>query len=294
MRLWYLSHRRPAKALASLRIRAVSPEPSLFTHMKYGSRQRVRPKIRHLAPLDGCICAFQKWVYGGRKVPWSHEMAHFISLTQASKKPESPVIFLSYQWSKQPQVKTLYQRLTSKGYTVWMDVYQMGGGDSLYEKIDKGIRGCKVLVSCVTKKYTLSANCRREVSLADALMTPIIPLLLEQTEWPPDGPMRNTFAESDYFNCYKDVSPENTWKMEIIDQLISTINQIVQQPETVSEKIEKRKQTVGSNKCNIEDKSRSTTVTKPRLEKTPGVAQSSKSTSSAIQKRNKVSTPAKH
>ena len=36
MRLWYLSHRRPVKAQASLRIRAVSPEPSLLAHMKYG------------------------------------------------------------------------------------------------------------------------------------------------------------------------------------------------------------------------------------------------------------------
>ena len=57
MRLWYLSHRRLAKAQASLRIRAVSPEPSLFARMKYGSRLKVRPKIRHLAPLDGCACA---------------------------------------------------------------------------------------------------------------------------------------------------------------------------------------------------------------------------------------------
>ena len=37
MRLWYISHRRPAKAQASLRIRAVSPEPSLFAHIKYES-----------------------------------------------------------------------------------------------------------------------------------------------------------------------------------------------------------------------------------------------------------------
>ena len=72
-----LSHRRLAKAQASLRIRAVLPEPSLFAHMKYGNRRRVRPKIRHLAPLDGCACAFEEWVYGGRKVPKSHELAHF-------------------------------------------------------------------------------------------------------------------------------------------------------------------------------------------------------------------------
>ena len=69
MRLWYLLYRRPAKAQASLRIRAVSPEPSLFAHMTYESRQRVQPKIRLLAPLDGCACVFEECVYGGRKEP---------------------------------------------------------------------------------------------------------------------------------------------------------------------------------------------------------------------------------
>ena len=49
MRLWYLSHRRPAKAKASQRICAVSPEPLLFAHIKYGRGRRVGPKIKHLA-----------------------------------------------------------------------------------------------------------------------------------------------------------------------------------------------------------------------------------------------------
>ena len=44
MRLWYLSHRGPVKAQVSLCIHAVSPEPSLFAHMKNGSRRRVRQK----------------------------------------------------------------------------------------------------------------------------------------------------------------------------------------------------------------------------------------------------------
>ena len=52
MKLWYLSHRQPAKAQVSLHIRTVSPEPSLFAHIKYGSRQNVQPKIRHPAPFD--------------------------------------------------------------------------------------------------------------------------------------------------------------------------------------------------------------------------------------------------
>ena len=60
MRLWYLSHKRPAKARASLRIRAVSPEPSLFADTKYGSSLRVRQKFRQLAPLYGGACAFEE------------------------------------------------------------------------------------------------------------------------------------------------------------------------------------------------------------------------------------------
>ena len=69
MRLWYLSHRRPANAQASLRIRTVSPEPSLFAHIKNGSRRMARQKIRPLAPLDGCTSAFEEGVYGGPEVP---------------------------------------------------------------------------------------------------------------------------------------------------------------------------------------------------------------------------------
>ena len=38
----------------------VSPEPSLFAHMKHGSRRKVQPKIRHLAPMDGHACAFEE------------------------------------------------------------------------------------------------------------------------------------------------------------------------------------------------------------------------------------------
>ena len=70
---YHLSHRRPVTARVHLRIHAVSPEPSLFAHMKYGSRWRVRPKIGHLALLDGCICAFEEWVYGGWKVPYHND-----------------------------------------------------------------------------------------------------------------------------------------------------------------------------------------------------------------------------
>ena len=52
-RIGYLSPMRAAKVQASLRIRAVSPEPSLLAHTSSESRQ----KARSLAPLNGWACA---------------------------------------------------------------------------------------------------------------------------------------------------------------------------------------------------------------------------------------------
>ena len=56
-RIWYLSHMRAAKVQASLRIRAVSPEPSLLAHTSSESRGTFRRKARSLAPLNGWACA---------------------------------------------------------------------------------------------------------------------------------------------------------------------------------------------------------------------------------------------
>ena len=56
-RIWYLSPVRAAKVQASLRIRAVSPEPLLLAHTSSESRGTFRHKARSLAPLDGWACA---------------------------------------------------------------------------------------------------------------------------------------------------------------------------------------------------------------------------------------------
>ena len=50
---------RAAKVQASLRIRAVSPEPSLLAHTSNESRGTFRQKARSLAPLNGWACAVE-------------------------------------------------------------------------------------------------------------------------------------------------------------------------------------------------------------------------------------------
>nr|KAG5696315.1 hypothetical protein BaRGS_027925 [Batillaria attramentaria] len=140
------------------------------------------------------------------------------------KAATSPDVFISYQWGRQPQIVRLYRTLTSLGYTCWLDIMQMGGGDSLYDKIDRGLRGCRVVVSCVTPKYALSANCRREVSLADALRKPLIPILLETTSWPPPGPMGPILTQLLYIDC---TSLQDNWTGPKFDELLSMINQHV-------------------------------------------------------------------
>ena len=85
-----------------------------------------------------------------------------IVITQSQQPSASPDIFISYQWDKQREVTALYNKLTGLGYSCWLDVMQIGGGDSLYEKIDSGIRGCRVLLACITRRFALSPSCRSE------------------------------------------------------------------------------------------------------------------------------------
>ena len=44
-------------------------------------------------------------------------------------------------------MKVLRDKLERSGFTCWMDIGQLGGGDHLYTKIDDALRHCKVYVN---------------------------------------------------------------------------------------------------------------------------------------------------
>ena len=79
-RIWYLQPMRAAKVQASLRIRAVSPEPSLLAHTSSESRGTFRQKARSLAPMNGWACAVKTCHDGMLKDKNSLDGAHIICL----------------------------------------------------------------------------------------------------------------------------------------------------------------------------------------------------------------------
>ena len=68
---------RAAKVQASLRIRAVSPEPPLLAHTSSESRGTFRQKVRSLAPLNGWACAVKICHDGMLEDTNSLDGAHF-------------------------------------------------------------------------------------------------------------------------------------------------------------------------------------------------------------------------
>ena len=82
-RIWYLSSMRAAKVQASLRIRAVSPEPSLLAHTNSESRGTFRQKARSLAPLNGWACAVKVCHDGMLEDTNSLDAAHIVDTKAA-------------------------------------------------------------------------------------------------------------------------------------------------------------------------------------------------------------------
>ena len=86
---------RAAKVQASLRIRAVSPEPPLLAHTSSESRGTFRQKARSLAPLNGWACAVTICYDGNLEDTDSLDGAHLIYPISAFVVRFSVIIIIS-------------------------------------------------------------------------------------------------------------------------------------------------------------------------------------------------------
>ena len=116
-RIWYLSPMRAAKVQASLRIRAVSPEPSLLAHTSRESRGTFRQKARSLAPLNGWACAVKichdgmledtNSLDGAQITFWVQLLTFCETITLANKNMNIPLIPPDHHCDKQVWIHIL-------------------------------------------------------------------------------------------------------------------------------------------------------------------------------------------
>jgi hypothetical protein len=108
--------------------------------------------------------------------------------TEQAADSMASLVFLSYQSASQGAALQLRRRLELSGFSCWMDV-QLTGGEQLFARIYDGLARCRLVICCMTNRYCASRTCVRELTLADALHKPIMPLMLEPLPWPPPGPL---------------------------------------------------------------------------------------------------------
>ncbi|KAK3575914.1 hypothetical protein CHS0354_002555 [Potamilus streckersoni] len=113
--------------------------------------------------------------------------------TAAKKSSESsgtPVkdgkghIMISYNWSHQKELVQIRDFLKEHGFSVWMDIDNMGG--STLQAMAEAVEHANVILICMSQKYKDSPNCRAEAEYAFQLRKKIVPLKMERG-YQPDG-----------------------------------------------------------------------------------------------------------
>ncbi|XP_075241895.1 uncharacterized protein LOC142336837 [Convolutriloba macropyga] len=107
-------------------------------------------------------------------------------------------VFISYNHDSKTFALNLYKTLkhTFK-YSVFIDK-QLSTKQKLNSALDEALRNTQLVVCVVTEKYSKSKSCCAEISLANNLGLPMIPLVIEDLPphkqnpknfWPPEGEM---------------------------------------------------------------------------------------------------------
>ncbi|KAL9979082.1 hypothetical protein ACROYT_G016684 [Oculina patagonica] len=118
------------------------------------------------------------WEIEGKQA-YEAEKKKAAASASASKaaQPTSNHVMISYQWDVQSTMVEVKKKLQAAGYSVWIDLEQMGG--STLEAMANAVENAAVVLVCVSQKYKESANCRSEAEYAFTLRKDIVPLMME-------------------------------------------------------------------------------------------------------------------
>ena len=122
-------------------------------------------------------------------------------------------VFISYQWDMQSKVEDIRRILEANSFNCWVDMSSSGvalsasarghssmssrsshhpvcselSTETLLSQIQRSMRSAAVVICCITPKYLQSDNCIKDLTLAESLHKPIIPIMLRFCPWPPEG-----------------------------------------------------------------------------------------------------------
>lgn len=94
-------------------------------------------------------------------------------------------VFISYTRTDQDQLLPLVKLLEDGGYEVWYDSRRLVAGTEWDTAIRSAIQTCNVVLFLITPESIHSEWCTWEITEAQRLGKPVVPVVLEPTELPP-------------------------------------------------------------------------------------------------------------
>ena len=172
-RIWYLSPMRAAKAQASLRIRAVSPELPLLAHTSSESRGTFRQKARPLAPLNGWACAVKIWHDGMFEDTNSLDGAYLCFYIDKMWKQDVPAIRLRRHlhhgnmlyWSPVKRI-CVFEHSVMTNFNCACPAIQRGKGSGFLSEVSSWLTACmseqrRFWWDCADAQARLNLRCSR-------------------------------------------------------------------------------------------------------------------------------------
>ena len=133
-------------------------------------------------------------------------------------------IFISYNWESKDKVKILYRKLSNEyNLKVWIDDNQLDN-NLLYDQLVNGIKNSKIFLCCITKKYSESFNCIREINYASELRKPFIVLMFEELSINEIGCVGFIITPLLRFNCFMDKTMLYNWSGPIFESMLKSLN----------------------------------------------------------------------
>ena len=131
-------------------------------------------------------------------------------------------VFISYQWDSDAHIASLLKNLSDKFIDARRDKENLkSNNDGLFKQLGEQIKRARVFLCCLTKKYTQSANCIRELNFAAKIGKPIIYLMIEKMNVQElETEVAFIMGNSVYVHCYKH---PGTWFDLDIEEICNNI-----------------------------------------------------------------------